>query len=267
LIGRARRAARVAEGNDRKLAWRLLAEAYSSTAALLSRVDEAGLAWVAADRAAMVAEYSSDPELMALASYRLGQTLLQANELEDAFRVVITASNDLVRLSSGSAPARSLHGSLLLTGAVAASRSGDRKENLALLHQAEEIAEIVGNDRNDYALAFGPSNVQLHRVNSAVDASDPTDAIRQAERVDPEHFPAGLAGRRAQLYLELAWAYGQQRNDPAVVFSLMEAERIAPESLSYYPDARDLLTACLRRERRSALPGLRPLAQRVGVLA
>lgn len=266
LIHRAQHTVVSTQGGQRRQALRLLAEVYASTAALLSRVGEAGLSWVAADRAVLVAQHTADPELVALGIYRLAQALLRAGEVDDAHRVATAAAADLGVLPSVSVPGLSLQGALLLTGALAAARGGDGRESLLLLRKASEVADAVGEDRNDYFTAFGPTNVALHAVGSAVELGDAPDVIRQAERVDPDRFPAGLAGRRSQLFVDLAWAYGQQRNDPAAVFSLIEAERIAPEVLRYDPATCDLLRACLRRERRTALPGLRPLAQRVGII-
>ena len=251
-------------GDDRRRALRLLAEVYASTAALLSRVGEAGLSWVAADRAVLVAQHAGDPEMVALGVYRLAQALLRAGEVDDAYRVATGAADDLA--AAESAGAVSLRGALVLTAALAAARGGDSRENLALLRRAAEQAEVLGEDRNDYFTAFGPTNVALHVVSSAVELGDAADVIRQAERVDLTRLPVGLAGRRSQVHMDLAWAYGQQRNDPAAVFSLIEAERIAPEVLRYDAAARDLLRSCLRRERRTAVPGLRLLAQRVGII-
>jgi hypothetical protein len=99
-----------------------------------------------------------------------------------------------------------------------------------------------------------------------VELGDAADAIRQAEWVQLDRLSAALAGRRSQLHLDLAWAYGQQHNDSAAVFSLIEAERIAPEVLRYHVATRELLRTCLRRERRTAVPGLRQLATRLGII-
>jgi hypothetical protein len=86
------------------------------------------------------------------------------------------------------------------------------------------------------------------------------------ETVEVDALAPELLGRRSQVHIDLAWAYGQRRNDPATVLSLLEAERIAPEAIRYNVVARELLRECLKRERRSATPGLRGLAERVGIL-
>jgi hypothetical protein len=98
-----------------------------------------------------------------------------------------------------------------------------------------------------------------------VELGDPSDAIVHGERVEVDDLAPGLLGRRSQVHLDLAWAYGQHRNDPATVLSLLGAERIAPEVIRFNVVARELLRECLKRERRSATPGLRGLAMRVGI--
>lgn len=265
LIRRCQDAASLARCGHRRRALILLADVYASTAAVLGRVGETTLAWVAADRAVTSARLADDPERVAVGFYRLAQALLRAGQLEDAHRVATGAAGDLVTIAPDSVAATSVRGALLLTAAIAAARQGDGRENGLLLRQARELAGALGEDRNDHCTAFGPTNVAIHVVSSAVELGDAADVIRQAEWVHLDHLPVGLAGRRSQVHMDLAWAYGQQRNDPAAVFSLIEAERIAPEVLRYDPATRDLLRACLRRERRTAVPGLRPLAARVGI--
>lgn len=262
LIRRSLDAVSSASGDDRRRALMFLSCVYASSAALLSRVGETSLAWVAADRAVNSAQVVDDPELVAARLYRLAQALLHAGQLDDAHRVATTAAADPATVAPGSVAATALRGAPLL----AAAHGGDAQENLVLLRQARAQAEMLGEDRNDYSTAFGPTNVAIHVVSSAVELGDAADVIRHAERVDLSRLPVSLAGRRSQLHLDLAWAYGQQRNDPAAVFSLIEAERIAPEVLRYDIATRELLRDCLRRERRRAVPGLRPLAARVGIV-
>lgn len=76
----------------------------------------------------------------------------------------------------------------------------------------------------------------------------------------------GLRSRRAQVHIDTAWAYAQHRDDAAVVINLMEAERVAPQALRYNVIVREMLRELLKRERRSATPGLRTLAHRAKVL-
>ncbi len=79
-------------------------------------------------------------------------------------------------------------------------------------------------------------------------------------------LPAGLAGRRSQISLDLARAYAQQRHDAAAVNMLLDAERVAPQLVRYDTATHDLLALLVRREHRASTPQLRPLARRAGVI-
>jgi transcriptional regulator with XRE-family HTH domain len=264
LIRQGEQCAAIFTGDNRRRALQVLGAIYNATAALLIRVGETELASMAADRAVAAAQLAEDPELTAAGRYRLAHAFLRAGRTEDAHRIATFAAAR-IDTSPGTPEVISLQGALFLTGVIAASRADDRRDTISLLRQAELLAGRLGEDRNDYWTAFGPTNVRIHATSAAVEIGDPSDAVLQGERVDTSRLPAGLLARRSQVHIDLAWAYGQHRNDPATVLSLLEAERFAPEVLRYNVIARELLRECLRRERRTAVPGLRGLADRTGI--
>ena len=106
----------------------------------------------------------------------------------------------------------------------------------------------------------------MHAVSTAVDLGDAGEAIAKAELLDVSALPEGLLSRRAQVHIDMAWAYTQRRGDAEAVINLLEAERVAPQTVRYNVLVRELLREMLKRERRTATPGLRALAQRAGVL-
>ncbi len=259
-------AATLAPGADQDAAQAVLARTHQTTAALLSRVGETDLGWVAADRSITAARRAGDIELVTAGIYRLGQIMLRAGRYEEAFRLADSSQGSL-NLDDASPSVLSLHGALYLTAAIAAAKMSDRREVVRLLAHAQTVADRLGDDRNDHWTAFGRSNVRIHATSAAVDLGDPDDVLTNAAMIDPNDIPADLLGRRSQLQLDTAWAYGQRRNDAAAVLALLEAERLAPQAVRHSPVARDLIQACLRRSRRKgALPGLDGLAQRTGVL-
>jgi len=87
-----------------------------------------------------------------------------------------------------------------------------------------------------------------------------------AEFVDVSSLPEGLLSRLAQVHIDMAWAYTQPRADAEAVVNLLEAERVAPQTLRYNVLVREPLREMLKRERRTATPGLRALARRASVL-
>ena len=134
------------------------------------------------------------------------------------------------------------------------------------LPEAKATADRLGQERNDFWTAFGPTNVALHEVSTAVELGDPGEVVRKGEALDPARFPPGLLGRRAQVFIDLARGYTQQRKDAVAVNMLMEAEQLAPEAVRYQVIVKEMLRELLRREHRASTPQLRPLAVRVGIL-
>ena len=87
-------------------------------------------------------------------------------------------------------------------------------------------------------------------------------------RLDTSRLPAVLVGRRAQVHVDLATAALMSAGDRSVsVLHLLEAERVAAEMVYANVQARAILLDLLAKERRGATPGLRPLAERAGLLA
>jgi hypothetical protein len=266
LIRQAEVASKGSRGDDERQAYAVLAMTYNLVTALLSRTGDTELGWITADRAIAAAQRAEDAELIAVGMYRLGHVMTRAGRVEEAHSIATAAPGSTGIASSSTPGAISLRGSLALIAAISAARRDDRREVLILLRHATQMADELGEDRNDHWTAFGPSNVRIHATSAAVELGDPNDALINGETVDVDALAPGLLGRRSQVHIDRAWAYGQHRNDPATVLSLLEAERIAPEAIRFNVVARELLRECLKRERRTATPGLRGLATRVGVL-
>ncbi|WP_244298757.1 hypothetical protein [Micromonospora cremea] len=162
----------------------------------------------------------------------------------------------------------SAHGALLLLAAVMTAGQGNPKEARQLLAQAEGLATTLGSDRNRLWTGFGPTNVVIHAVSAAVRAGNADRALEIGARLDTSRLPTALVGRRAQVQVDLAAATMRSPGDKSVsVLHLLEAERIAAEMVHANVQARTLLLDLLAKERRAATPGLRPLAERAGLLA
>jgi hypothetical protein len=156
---------------------------------------------------------------------------------------------------------------LLLTRAIIAARKNDRSTAGQFLHEAAAPAGRLGQDRNDFWTAFGPTNVAIHAVSVDVELGDPAAGLCRAPSVDPSRLSPELVERRVYHMIDLARGYAHQHNDAAAVLTLLEAERVAPEEVRYHVIVPEMLRDLLKRERRAATPGLRPLAARVGVLS
>lgn len=267
LIVAAETTARNAPTGRQRTCQTLRALTYHATATTLNRVGEAELAWVAADRSLAAAERAEKPLLAAVSAYRLGHVFIHLREPDKALQIALRAAEALEATAVRRGPqALSVAGGLRLVAVSAAAMTFDRAAVDEHLRHARRTAGLLGGDRNDFWTAFGPTNVTIHQLSAAVTFADAKQAMTTGERLDVSHLAPGLVGRRTQVYLDLARAYGIQRKDAAAVNMLLEAERLSPELVRYDPRTADLLTQLLKREHRASTPQLRGLAHRAGIV-
>jgi transcriptional regulator with XRE-family HTH domain len=239
---------------------------YDATAALLNRVGEPSLAWTAADRALSAAEYSGEPLLAALATWRLSYIITSRKHPREALDLAMAAAGTLEHAMRSPSPEQlSVYGALHLAAVTAASAGYDRAMTAVLLEKARSIAERTG-ETNYLGTAFGPVNVAIHAIAAHLQLGDGRAAAETGEALDITAIPASLVGRRTQVSLDLARAYAMSRQDAAAVNLLLAAERLSPELVRYDRRTHEVLAALLRREHRPSTPELRPLAHRAGVI-
>lgn len=100
----------------------------------------------------------------------------------------------------------------------------------------------------------------------AAELGDVADALRAADLVDPTRMPDGLASRRAQMHLDLAWSQVQRKHDAEATLHLLEAERVAPEVLRHNVMAQELMRSMLARGSKSKTRTLVEIARRSGLM-
>ncbi len=266
LIAETETASRTADPGDPDIC-RQRANVYDTTAALLSRVGERALAWVAADRAISAAEQSGQPLLIALGAYRMAYLLTSRKHPEDALGLAITAATAIAQLNPAPLPDQlSIYGALHLAAANAAAAQHDAALSASLLSTAGRVAGGLGHDANYLGTAFGPVNVAIHKMSTSARLGDWTAVLKIGESLDAATMPAGLIGRRTQVKLDLARAYAMRRQDAAAVNTLLSAEQLSPQLVRFHNHTHDVINCLLRREHRASTPQLRPLAHRAGLL-
>lgn len=265
LIAECEQAARRLSGTDRKTAFRLTAETYQATAAAMAKLRETDLAWIAGDRSVTAAERAGAVLLAAAGEFRIAHAFLSGNRAEQGLRTARTTAAALEQGLQG-APTEhvALWGAMNLVGAVLAIRANAEDVARACMRKAEDAAQRVGEDRNDFHTEFGPTNVALHAVGVSVELGDAGEALRRAATVDAS---ALSPERRARFLIDVARAYGQRRKTAEAVRTLQEAESLTPEQVRSHALVREMVRDLLRGERRSVNPELRALARRVGVLS
>ncbi len=266
LIPDLEKATRTARSEElRASARELLTDTYQAAAAALSKLGEADAAWVAADRAAFVAEAAGEPLAVAASMFRMAHVFLSLGQIGQAQQVANTTSQALQPLI-GREPtpeALSLYGAFQLVLAAAAARDNDRSKAHSHLNSAREIAAKIGEDRNDYDTEFGPSNVAIHAVSVAVELGDAGHALDLARDINTGNLSAE---RQSRYLIDLAAAHAMRRQIGESLRDLQEAERIAPEQTRAHRVARDVTRDLLQLSSLRPRPELRELADRLGIL-
>jgi hypothetical protein len=106
-------------------------------------------------------------------------------------------------------------------------------------------------------MVFGPTNVALHRVSTAVELGRTAEALELAERVAVHRAPA--VERRLTFHLDTARCYVRRQNDVAAVHMLQRIHRESPEELRYSSQARETLRQLKARAKPAIEPDLQPL--------
>ncbi|MEU2307023.1 helix-turn-helix domain-containing protein [Streptomyces misionensis] len=262
LVPRLESATRSVTEAERPELFRLLAVMYHTCSGALANMGEPEAAWIAVDRAVVAAERANDPLLMAAGEFRLSLVFLGARHFEQAAQVSGSAADALRPLAeSGQTEAVALRGALTLQRAVAAARLNLADEAYGYLRDAREMAEQVGDGRNDYNTEFGPTNVGLHEVAVAVDLGDAGVALRAAQAVDE----SGLsAERQTRFQIDVARAYAQRRQVADAVSALLRARELSPEMVRALPMVKQLAADLLTMSQPPS-EELRTLAAELGV--
>jgi transcriptional regulator with XRE-family HTH domain len=263
LIADAWQAAHTSTGELRHRAFGQLSLVWRVTSGMLDRIGEKDLPWIAAERDMAAADRSADDLLVAGAAWRLAVVLRHNGRLQESIDVPVTTADALRPQLDGSPQHASMYGALMLKAAVGAASVGDHVAVRDYLRECDRAAALTG-DRNDFWLAFGPTNVAIHRVWLATEMGDPISAIRQAGHVDDDALPPTLAERRASHLITVAWSHYLRRHDDDALSALATARTAAPEQLMFTHRVHDMLRQMLRRDRRGRR-GLRELAKFVGV--
>jgi hypothetical protein len=213
-------------------------------ATALSKVGEADLAWIAAERAMQAADTADDPLVLASAARSGTHALLAVGRFEDALQLGDAAARWLrPRMDEGDVAALSLYGMLHLRSATAAARHQDRAIANELLGKAEAAADALGHDGNYWQTGFGPTNVALHRVSTSLDLGDISAVVDRGE-VDTAAMPVE---RQVMHMIDYARALSLLAKDTEALQVLLTAEEKSPQLVRHSAIAREVVRNMYRR--------------------
>jgi len=233
------------EGDALRQAEALSAEAHHVAASILLKLDHEGLAWIAADRSMQAARNSQDLTIIGSSARIIAHALTHGGHYGAATQTANQFAQRIDRDTDEHAPDfLSVYGALLLRGAIAAGQHGDRHTAATLLDGAQDAGRRLGGDFNHRWTAFGPINVQVHRVNIALQLGDARAAIEEARRINLDNIP--LTERKATLLIDTSRALTQLGKHEKAYGVLRAAHQLAPEEISVRPAVqrmlRDLMT-------------------------
>jgi transcriptional regulator with XRE-family HTH domain/uncharacterized protein YwlG (UPF0340 family) len=263
LLPELERTARTAPADTRSELFLLLSRAYQALSAAFVRQDEADAAWVAADRAIFAAERSGDPLHVCAGVFRMTQAFVRLRSLGQAEHAAQTAIDALEERDDRSPQALSVLGALHLALALVHARASARAEAKEEIAKARAIAAQLGENRNDFNLEFGPVNVEIQAVSTAVDLGDAGEALDIGLAIDAEGLSPERQGR---LLMDLGRAHAQRRHGGEALDCLLRAEALAPETIQTHQAARAAIRELVLVAGANASRDLLELAERADAL-
>lgn len=248
---------------DRPLVQGRLALAYQVAATMLTKLGESDLAWTAANHGIHAAHASENPVIVGSVFRGLTHTLMATGAYAEAVQLTHTAVDFLEEhLAKPTRTIESVYGAQLLAGSMAAARNDDRETTRDLLSAAERAAARLGHDDNRLWTAFGPTNVTIHRVSTAMELGDVQVALDLGPALDTSALPTE---RRVRHALEVSRALSNARRRDEADSVVLDAEQRAPEQVRYHFLSRQLVQTWIRTSRDKPTLELTGLAERLHV--
>jgi transcriptional regulator with XRE-family HTH domain len=264
LLARLYSACAALTGDAQGKAFALSADAHHVAAGLLLKLDDRGLAYLAADRSMRAAQASQDPVTIGASARIITHTLMDGGHLPAAISTASSYAAQLDRdVESHTPESLSVYGALLLRGSIAAAQSGKRGTAHELLDEADEAGKRLGVDGNLRWTAFGPTNATVHRVNIAVTLGDAGTAIDVARAVDLSKIP--VTERKASLLIDVSRAFLQWGRHEKAYIALRAAEATAHEEVSGRPSVHRLIRELLATAPPSVRRDAEEFAVQIGV--
>jgi transcriptional regulator with XRE-family HTH domain len=264
LITHGEAAVSTLSGDDLAAARRVLGLTYQLAATQLTKIGEADLAWIAADRGLAASRAAEDVVLTANLLRTVAHALQATGRYEEAVQLTNDAASYLEPSLSHPTPEMlSVYGTLFLAGSIAAARANDAITTRSFLTEAEKAAQQLGHDANHLWTAFGPTNVAIHRVATASELGDVQVAVDLGPQVDTTGMPME---RRVRHALEVARALSTWNRTDDALNMLLEAEKMAPEQVRYHVLSRQLVLGWVRQQRVKPSSTLVDLARRLEVM-
>lgn len=244
-------AAELTDGDNRRATFGLLASAYECAMQYLYKLGHNSDATLATERVVWASRETGDPLRVLAAHWYDAGEFLTIGEHDEAGAIIDDALTELGAIRTPGPEAVSLRGAFHLKASLNAARATDTAGAVRHLGHAQQAAEELGEDRNDFEMQFGPTNTALWSVSLPVEMGRGRDAVARAEKV---RLPAGYSReRRSHFHIDRGRAlfYNGQREQAVRAF--LDAERLAPQATRAHAAVRETVGTMIRTQKRGEL--------------
>jgi transcriptional regulator with XRE-family HTH domain len=259
----------LSRNEERTVALRQLIRALNSAMTLAHAFGYADLAYLVTERSAQVADDLRDPAWSAIAAFSRVHASLPMGGPHQAYTLAASAT-DTARSVTGEVngdSALASYGALCMASALMAAVTGRTDESDTRLAEATAVAQRTGETGPDVAY-FGPTNVAMYRMTSALERGDSDLAVELAGSVQPAHIAS--SERRAKHWLDTGRALAALRGrEYDAVAAFQRSETLAALRLRSNIYARETVAGLLPRVRHNTTAGreLHGIAYRMGLNA
>lgn len=233
LIEEGTTAAHTVQNRD---SWLTLASFYRTAYDVATKLGYPDLAQLSLARLDWAAQRGSDAVLGGMYHYLRALTYLREGKYRTGNRLVHLGLSTLEQ-ADASRERRVVTGQLHLGAAVMAGRAHDADQAHMHLGEAEQIAAETGDAMKVHWLAFGPTNVGVHRVSVLAELDQYGEAVEAAETTRiPQEWPNSRTSHHyAEVARSLLWTGNLDRSFE----NLLNARKAAPQQAKYHPTVRE----------------------------
>ncbi|MEU2969077.1 helix-turn-helix transcriptional regulator [Streptomyces ardesiacus] len=227
--------------------WLVLASLYRTSYDVATKLGYPDLAQLSLARMDWAAQRASDAVFGGAYQYFRALTYLREGKFRTGQRLV-----DLGLRTIGQAdPSRErdvVTGQLHLGGSVMAGRAHNGDQAMGHLEEAKHIAKRTGESPQVLWMAFGSTNVKVHRVAVLAELDKYDKAVEEADKLSiPADWPKS---RTSHHWAEVARAQMWTGKLEASFASLLKARKTAPQQAKYHPMVRDTYASLEAAHRR-----------------
>ncbi|MEU6525528.1 helix-turn-helix transcriptional regulator [Streptomyces sp. NPDC046924] len=216
--------------------WLTLASFYRTAYDVAAKLGFPDLAQLSLARLDWAAQRGSDAVLGGMHHYLRALAYLREGKYRTGSRLVHLGLSTLGQADAGREQ-RIVTGQLHLGAAVLAGRAHDADQAHLHLGEAEQIAAETGEAMKVHWLAFGPTNVGVHRVSVLAELDQYGESVEAAKTTV---FPNGWPNSRiSHHYGEIARSLLWTGNLEGSFENLLKARKAAPQQAKYHPTVRE----------------------------